>query len=483
MSEKQIKRRSLLKAGLATAVAGPAVLGGAGKAYAGPEEDAVIKAAKKLGGAKLNGMMWGLYWRNYPDLNREFNKATGISMDKISDVPNLQIPQRAMAEAITRSGTFDIFHVESMMIPSLVAAGMIEPLDGYMKDAGFDLQMVGNFESFMQYQGKTYAMPTDGNVCPQFIRKDYFDNPDERKAFADKHGKPLKWPVTWEDELEMMKFFHRPDKGLYGFGGLRDKANSSFWYWMYLYSAGGFPFDDDANPTLNTPAAEYAFDTWLARKQVSHPEAGAWGSPQMIPRIRNGEMFSCQYWDGIIAAIESPTAGTKTRGKWSYGLVPGSKFSGKQIHRAFSAPVMGMVINRHSPRKKQAVAWAMYMSTYKNSAEVVGHPIFTFHDPWHPKHMTDPKVTKVYSKEGIKAVEQNLLVTAPPPYVTGYQEFKEVVDRNLSEAYAGRKKGAKKVMGDIQKEWTKIVRKVGKRKLRKEIPFYKAMMPKMDKPM
>ena len=32
---------------------------------------------------------------------------------------------------------------------------------------------------------------------------------------------------------------------------------------------------------------------------------------------------------------------------------------------------------------------------------------FTFHDPWHPKHMTDPKVTKVYSPEGIKAVEKN----------------------------------------------------------------------------
>ena len=64
--------------------------------------------------------------------------------------------------------------------------------------------------------------------------------------------------------------------------------------------------------------------------------------------------------------------------------------------------------------------------------------------------------------------------------MTGYQEFKEVVDRNLSEAYAGRKKGAKKVMGDIQNEWAKIIRKVGKRKLRREIPFYKAMMPKVD---
>lgn len=79
-------------------------------------------------------------------------------------------------------------------------------------------------------------------------------------------------------------------------------------------------------------------------------------------------------------------------------------------------------------------------------------------------------------------MEQNLLITSPPPYVTGYQEFKEVVDRNLSEAYAGRKQGAKQVLGDIQDEWAKILRKVGKRKIVRELPYYKRMMPKMDVP-
>ena len=92
MSEKQIKRRSLLKAGLATAVAGPAVLGGAGKAHAGPEEDAVIKAGKKLGGAKLNGMMVGPLLAQLPRPHKEFSKATGISMDKVSDVPTCRYP-------------------------------------------------------------------------------------------------------------------------------------------------------------------------------------------------------------------------------------------------------------------------------------------------------------------------------------------------------------------------------------------------------
>lgn len=480
MNNSDISRRKFIKGAAAAAVAAPWAISQGGVAEAGPEEDRIVKAAKKAGPAALNGMMWSLYWRNYPGLNQEFKDKTGIYMEKVNDVPNLLIPQRAMAEAISRSGKFDFFHVESMVIPSLVAAGLAEPLDGYMKEAGFKLNMVGKFDQFMTYRGKTYAMPTDGNVCPQLIRKDLFTDPNERKAFADKHGKPLKYPVTFEDEIEMCKFFHRPEKDLYGFGGLRDKANSSFWYWMYLYAAGGFPFSDDAEPTLNTPAAEYAMDIFLQYKAVSHPEAAAWGSPQMIPRLVGGKIFSCQYWDGIMAKIEGGKY--PTTGNMLYGIPPGSKFSGKLIHRAFSAPVMGIIVNKLSTRKKQAAMWALYMSTAKNSTQVVGHPTMTFHDPWHPAHMTDPKLRKVYGgQEGMTAIRRSLLVTTPPPYVTGYPEFKEAIDQNLSEAYAGRKTG-KQALKDTQDQWKKIVRKVGKRRLKQDIVFYKKMMPTMDVP-
>ena len=106
----------------------------------------------------------------------------------------------------------------------------------------------------------------------------------------------------------------------------------------------------------------------------------------------------------------------------------------------------------------------------------------TFHDPWHPEHFKPGnKTAKVYTAAGMKAIKRSLLITCPPPYVTGYPEFKEAIDQNLSEAYAGRKTG-KQAMKDTQDRWTKIVRKIGKRRLKKEIPFYKAMMPTMDVP-
>lgn len=475
-----ITRRSVVGGGLSMAALGAAGL--PRLAFAATENESIVAAAKGLGGGNLKGMIWSNYYVAMTPSMERFKQATGIGVGSIQDISIFVIPQRAMAEALSRSPEFDFFHVDSNMIPSLASAGLLEPLDDYMQKASFGIDAVGTYGNFMRYKGKTYGVPTDGNVHVQFTRKDLMENPEERKRFEDKHGRKPDYPVTWEDDQQLMEFFHRPDQDLYGSANLRNRANGVTWWYMYFYSAGGFPFDDDMNPTLDTPAGRYGVETYLNVKKVSHPEAPGWGTPQMIPRITGGKAFSCQYWDGIIALIESPTAKTKTRGMWRYGLVPGSKFSGKLIHRCFSAPVMGMVVNRHSPRKKQAVAWAMYMSTYKNSAEVVGHPKFTFHDPWHPKHMTDPQVTKVYTPEGIKSVRDNLLVTAPPPYVTGYQEFKEVVDRNLSEAYAGRKKGAKKVMGDIQSEWAKVIRKVGKRKLKREIPYYKAMMPKVNAP-
>ncbi len=172
----------------------------------------------------------------------EFGDLTGIKISKLQDISAFEIPQRAMAEALSKSPEFDFFHVDTNMIPSLASAGLLEPLDEYMKSAGFSINAVGDFGKFLTYKGKTYGITTDGNVHVQFIRSDLWNDPDERKAFADKHGRELTWPDTWEEDLEIMKFFHRPDKDLYGTASLRDRGSSTAWWYMYLYSAGGFPF-------------------------------------------------------------------------------------------------------------------------------------------------------------------------------------------------------------------------------------------------
>lgn len=480
MSDHGLSRRTFIRAGLAATLTGPWVLRHPRAAEAGPEEDGIVKAAKKAGAADLNGMIWSLYYRNMQRLSDEFRGVAGIGVKNIQDISVFQIPQRAMAEALSRSPEFDFFHVDSNMIPSLASAGLLEPLDDYMGEAGYKLDMVGNFASFMQYKGKTYGIPTDGNVHVQGIRKDHFENPDERKAFADKHGRPLTWPKTWEEHQQILEFFHRPDKGLTGSGSLRNRANGVTWWYMYFYSAGGFPFNDDLEPTLNTKAGEYAVDVYLNLKKASHPEAPGWGTPQMIPQISQGHMFSCQYWDGIIRLVESDPK-SKTTGKFLWGLVPGSTLSGKLVHRSISSPLAAVLINRYSPRKRQAAYMAMYWGTLKNSIEIVRHPEWTFHDPWHTGHFKSPEIESRYTKVGMGAIKKNLLVTTPPIYLTGHLEFQDALGKALSEAYVGQLK-AKEVLTQTEEAWRKLVAQIGKRKLKEELASYKAAFPKVDVP-
>ena len=97
-----------------------------------------------------------------------------------------------------------------------------------------------------------------------------------------------------------------PSKDLYGSGNLRNRANGVTWWYMIFYSAGGFPFDDDMKPTLNTPAGQYAVDIYLQDKKVQPSGGGDWGTPQMIPRIAQGHVVSCQYWDGTAKTQREP---------------------------------------------------------------------------------------------------------------------------------------------------------------------------------
>jgi len=297
MKTPYINRRNALLGGLSVAAMSGLPLGGLRRAFAATEEEMIISAAKEAGGADLNGMIWSLYYRNMERLAQEFKEASGVGVGAIQDISVFQIPQRAMAEALSQSGEFDFFHVDSNMIPSLASAGLLEPLDAYIEAAGVNPadNMVGNFGNFMRYKGQTFGVPTDGNVHIEYVRKDLLDDPDENKKFEDQHGRKMTYPETWEEEHELRKFFTRPDQDLYGSGDLRNRANGVTWWYMYFYSAGGFPFDDDMNPTLNTDAGNFAVEHYLKSKETSHPEAPGWGTPQMIPRIVDGHVFACQY--------------------------------------------------------------------------------------------------------------------------------------------------------------------------------------------
>jgi multiple sugar transport system substrate-binding protein len=479
MSKFGITKREFVAGGL-TFTVGSFLPFGSPPAFAAAEDDRIVAAAKPLGNTDLRGMIWSNYYVPMQPSMQEFKQLTGIGVGSIQDISIFDAPQRAMAEALSRSPQFDFFHIDSNMIPSLASAGLLEPLDEYMKKSDFKFDTVGDYANFMTYKGNTYGVPTDGNVHVHYIRKDLFEDADNQKRFADKFGRAIAWPETWEDDLRLQQFFHDPDKGIWGSGSLRNRANGATWWYMMFYSAGGFPFDNDMNPTLDNAAGQFAVDVYLQEKKSAHPESPGWGTPQMIPRIVGGNVATCQYWDGTIKQIENKEK-SKTAGKFLYGLVPGSDRSGKRVHRSISSPLAAVLVNKYSPRKAQAAYLALWWATVKNSTQIVSDNVNVFHDAWAKSHMTAPSVIAAYTREGLKAIEANLQIVSPPVYLTGYLEFQDLLAKNLSEAYVGQLP-AKDVLKRTTDEWSRVVSRIGRAKLKEELTSYKAVMPKRDKP-
>ena len=191
MGKFDISRRAFVEGGLGLTMAN-FVPGTTPFAQAATMEENTIAAAKKVGAANVNGMIWSPYFVPMQPVIAEFTKATGIGIGGIQDISIFDAPQRAMAEALSRSPQFDFIHIDSNMIPSLASAGYLEPLDEYIKNAGFHFDVVAGYGNFMKYDGHTYGVPTDGNVHIQYTRKDLLDNPDNKKRFADKFGTELK---------------------------------------------------------------------------------------------------------------------------------------------------------------------------------------------------------------------------------------------------------------------------------------------------
>src|SRR5262245_40942010 len=478
-SMSRISRRTAIQGGVGLTIAN-FLPGTTPLARAASMEERTIAAGKAAGAVDVTGMIWSPYLVPMQPVAAEFKKQTGIGVGAVQDISIFDAPQRAMAEALARSPQFDFIHIDSNMIPSLASAGYLEPLDQYMKQADFKIEAVADYANFMTYKGQTYGIPTDGNVHIQYVRKDLLEDAENKKRFADKHGKELKFPETWEDDLRIQETLMDPAKDLYGSGNLRNRANGPTWWYMIFYSAGGFTFDDDMNPTLDTPAGQYALEIYLRDKKVAHPESAGWGTPQMIPRISQGHVVSGQYSDGTAKLNENPGK-SKTLGRWLYGVVPGSDFSGRRIHRSISSPLAAILINKYSPRKAQAAYLALWLGSGKNSIPIVSDPVNTFNDAWAKEHMTAPPVIDAYSAAAIKAIETNFQVVAPPTYLTGYLEFQDTLAKTLSEAYV-RHLPAKDVRQKTHDEGKAIVRRIGRGKLKEELASYKAVMPKRNLP-
>ena len=199
-----------------------------------------------------------------PSIKDLWEKETGIALE-IVGVPNGQEFTKTMQDISTKGGAFDIYAVEWNRLGDLAETGGILKLDDYVAkhkpewddpERGY-VNGAKGVSLLNQYRGSTYGVSLDGDFQVWVYRSDLFGDEAEKKAFADKHGRELAPPKTWQEFDEVATFFHRPDKGLFGSTDLRNQGwGYTNWYQRYVSmgSPNQFLFDDSGQPLINSEA-------------------------------------------------------------------------------------------------------------------------------------------------------------------------------------------------------------------------------------
>src|SRR5215470_19205809 len=110
MTQGSISRRRLIQSSVGLTVAN-FLPGTAPLAFAATMEEQTVTAAKRVGPADVSGMIWSPYLVPMQPVITEFKKQTGIGVGAEQDISIFDAPQRAMAEALSRSPQFDFIHI------------------------------------------------------------------------------------------------------------------------------------------------------------------------------------------------------------------------------------------------------------------------------------------------------------------------------------------------------------------------------------
>ncbi|GAC1466776.1 MAG: extracellular solute-binding protein [Chloroflexota bacterium] len=258
-----------------------------------------------------------------------FKKLTGATV-KLITAPFGELYTKTVENFVTGGSSYDVI---------LGASSWLGDYNPYVVDLTSFIQKDRSlnwndiiYKGNGQWAGKQIAMPIDGDNQLCYYRRDILSNKSLSKAFKKEFGKPLAPPATWDDFMNIARFFGSGKHGIHGVVEAYRHGGQAFWYYMSNCVAwcsvpgqkGGLFFDPRSlKPLVN--------DAGHVKGMQNYAEAIKYGPPGMInfdsnevrQRFAHGEAVLGIDWDDT-PIIGENQPGSKVRGKIGSQLLPGT---------------------------------------------------------------------------------------------------------------------------------------------------------------
>jgi multiple sugar transport system substrate-binding protein len=371
--------------------------------------------------------------------------------------------EKQMIELASGTGRYDILVAVTEWMTGYIAGGYLEPLGPYIQKEGsqekFRSAWTPGLLAFEQDgSGELYGLPYHDGPQLLYYRKDLFNDSANKNAFKAKYKYDLKAPETWDQFLDIAKFFTRPDQGLWGtvqtakFGA--QQLAHDFWLLLPLFG-GGRGYDEKWAPTFNSPAGVEAAQFYadlMNKYKVSPKSSTTFDVPEGGDFYLTGKAAMHWNWSHIGAYAELPQY-SKIIGKNAYTIMPKKPGVGQQ---AVYSSYWVHTIAKTSNNKQAAWDFIKFITNKENDkvvSTVGGIPcrLSSWNDPsLLAKFPFYAEFSKAYSG----------MVTSSPR-VPEYEQIDDLMQRYLSKIIA-QEMDAKTALDSAANEYTDLLKKSGR---------------------
>ena len=404
----------------------------------------------------------------------EFAKA-GIKVNMVT-APFANTYEKLKSEFIAGTGAYDLVVFYPMYLGEFAGMGYLKPLDEYTKkyDPHLDDIAEGFLKLYCYYAGTLYTLPYDGDVLSLYFRKDLFNNETEKSNFKKMYNKELAPPETWDELLDVAKFFTRKsgetlvgkvlDSDFYGYSFIAQRgAFASGWWLAEFGSRGGKYFDQEMNPMINAEEGVIALQRLVDILPYCPPDVLSYGYEELRDSFLLGRAAMCLQWPDIWKRGNDPVQ-SKIVGNLGITHVPGVIKDGELIFRAPMPCGRTLAVAKDSKNPEAAYYVAKLLSD-DFSLDIVSSSE-TGEDPYRKSHFNNPAAflkfgSEKEAKEYLAAIDNNLTYGFPDLSIPGSAEYIDILELNLGKAYA-KELSPKEALDAVAKEWDSITNRLGK---------------------
>lgn len=386
-----------------------------------------------------------------------FRDATGIAIT-LTETPVDDINTQLALDTMSGEGDYDLALPATFGLPDLATSGAIIPLtefarryepDGFRRDILYD---IGD-----RFDGDVYGFQADGDTYVMFYHKDLLENPDEAARYADRYGRRLAVPDTWEELDRQMAYFHRKDEGLSGGLLFRTPGYLAWEWWVRFHAKGVWPLSPDLDPQIDSDAGVEALENMIRATDHLCPEVDRLGLFENWERYGKGNVYCNIGWGGSQKFLNGPKS--KMRGRMAYGPTPGGLVNGSLLITPYFNWGWNYVVTANSKHPEIAYLFALFASSPEMSTLAVQQQGGYF-DPIRPEHYGDKKIRETYSDGFLKVHEASLRSSIPDLYLANQSEYFQSLTNWLDRALS-KKVTPEVALKRVAQQWRLINRTVG----------------------